>query len=532
MVKNQAGVIDRRSFLGAAALGAAAVAGLVGCSNPSPSGEDPSDEENMPGSTEPENVAETLDVDIVVLGAGAAGLACAVQAAEDGLRTLVLEKGSAVGGNCAGTEGVFAIGTRFQKEKGIELDPVFIIQQEMVAGQYRPDGAMWLKFIKSSGENFTWCEEHGVKFTGVMESPLYGSVGHTFETNGSVGYVTPMAAAAEAAGAEFRLRTAGTSLIVEDGVVKGCFAQDADGNFIRVNAKATVLATGGIGCNAELLKGQGWTTAQLENMILVGAPQIVGDGYLMAMEVGAKDFLPNASTQVFNGIVALGADTTVPLDSPLNSAIGLAANPTCVWINQDGVRHKNESLSFTYNMAASGAALMCNKANYAFFDEPLLMSCVAGEEDQKALENALSGTWDKSLYKADTIEELANHFGIDPAALKATVEEYNSYCDAGADPDFGKDPMWLQAFRTPPYYLAKLEPMLVAVDGGVTTNIKAEAVDDELDTIPGLYAAGLDGAMLWRNVYTQNIGGTMMGNNIHTGRVAAQSAKAYIESLA
>ena len=160
------------------------------------------------------------------------------------------------------------------------------------------------------------------------------------------------------------------------------------------------------------------------------------------------------------------------------------------------------------------------------------MSCVAGEEDQKALENALSGTWDKSLYKADTIEELANHFGIDPAALKATVEEYNSYCDAGADPDFGKDPMWLQAFRTPPYYLAKLEPMLVAVDGGVTTNIKAEAVDDELDTIPGLYAAGLDGAMLWRNVYTQNIGGTMMGNNIHTGRVAAQSAKAYIESLA
>lgn len=87
------------------------------------------------------------------------------------------------------------------------------------------------------------------------------------------------------------------------------------------------------------------------------------------------------------------------------------------------------------------------------------------------------------------------------------------------------------ALENDPLCMARICFMFVAVDRGIPTNVRAEALDDDLRAIPGLYAVGLDGAMMWRNIYTQDIPGTMMGHNVNLGRNAARAVGAYIASL-
>ncbi|MEY8461293.1 FAD-dependent oxidoreductase [Eggerthellaceae bacterium 24-137] len=522
--------ISRRGFLaGFAALGAMGAVGLAGCAS-----ERPADSNALADTADsaPVEADEVVDADIVIIGAGASGLACAVQAAQDGLKTLLLEKAGEIGGNCNGTEGIFAIGSRIQKAQGIEIDPSSVVRRELEFSHFRANGSMWLDMINSSADNLAWLEENGVAFKDEAEGMPPFLTGHRFKDEaGANNYVPPMAAAAESAGADIKTGMRATKLICDDGIVRGVYATAEDGSILQVNAPAVVLATGGVGCNKELLVGQGWTQEKLDTMMVQGVPSVEGDGYLMAMEAGAKDFLPNAALQAFNGVPAFGFDSTPPYSSTLNSAVGIAAGGPSIWVNEDAVRFNDESLCFTYNMAATATALMCNKDNYLLFDQAILDSCVQDKADRAAVDAALDGSHDDSIFKADDVRVLAENFQLDADALASTFERYNTFCAEGTDLDFGKNPAFLKPLDTPPFYLAKISNLLIAVDGGVTTNARAEALDHHMNPIPGLYAVGLDGAMLWRNVYTQAIGGTMMGNNVYSGRNAARNAKEYIATL-
>ena len=137
---------------------------------------------------------------------------------------------------------------------------------------------------------------------------------------------------------------------------------------------------------------------------------------------------------------------------------------------------------------------------------------------------------DAFVCRADTVAELAEHFGMDAAALEATVDRYNELCHGGEDLDIGKDAQFMVALENGSLYMARICFMFVAIDGGIPTNVRAEALDDDLRAIPGLYAVGLDGAMMWRNIYTQDIPGTMMGHNVSSGRNAARAVGAPLSS--
>ncbi len=539
---------SRRAFLKTAGIGAtcAAIAGITGCS---PSAEQPEAQQVItttatfslpyPDLAAPSVVAETLDVDVVVVGAGISGLAATVQAAELGLSVLCLEKGKVAGGNGSGTEGVFAIGSKMQLNQGIEISPAEIISAELEESQWRGDGSMWLDMCENSAGNIDWLEENGVLFSGVVDNYHTGlfSTMHWFqEVDGSMGhasYIKPMVAAAEAKGAAFRYQMKAFTLIQdEDGTVRGLYAENLEtGEYAQINAKAVILASGGIGGNAELLAKQGWQQRNIEEKIVMCNPTVDGDGYKMAINAGAKDYLPLSCDQAFIGIKAVGTDTTPPYSSMLNGGNGIAGAGKALWVNQEGLRFTNEAISHMNMAAPEAACCRQNKATFAIFSQSLVDALIDDPADLVLLNNAVEDTSNKdSIIKADTIAELAVNFGLDESVLNEQIQRYNEYCKQGADLDFGKNPAFLEEL-TAPYYMARLVPLFVVIIGGVTTNIRSEVIDDNMDAIKGLYAVGLEGAMLHRNVYTQNMPGSNMGNNVNTGRNAAKYAKSYIAGM-
>lgn len=526
--------VSRRGFLAGLSLGGIAVAGaLAGCSPGSSSTGNSAVATNEPNqqSAPPTDIVETIDADIVVVGAGISGLSAAVQAAQDGNKVIILEKGANAGGNGMGTEGVFAVNSTMQQEQGIHITPAAIVSKELEQSQYRVDGSMWMDLIENSADNIAWLQENGVVFSGVVDNYHTGlfSTMHWFEESaGAISYVPQMQAAAEGYGAEFRMNTRATQLIHSDGVVSGLYAIDGDDNNIQVNAKAVILASGGIGLNKELLFKQGWEQAKLDEMMLMCVPTVEGDGYNMAMEAAAKDFLNYSANQAFIGIKAFGTDTTPPYSSPLNGGNGIAGMGPVLWVNQDARRFNNEGITHI-NMASLEPACQGNRETYAIFDQAAMDAYVTDPEDIQIVTDALSDAEnDDSIFASDSFAALAEHFGLDVDTFSATVERYNSLCAEGKDSDFGKDAEFMQTLSTPPYYIAKIISLLVVIIGAITTNRRFEVIDDELNTIPGLYAVGLDGAMMHRNVYTQNMPGSNMGNNVNSGRYAAINAKEYI----
>lgn len=527
--------ISRRGFISGLALGGAVIAGgLAGCSPSKSDSASNMETSNTLVQETPANITETLDYDIVVVGGGISGLAATVQAGQNGDKVLLIEKSPELGGNGMGTECVFAIDTHLQQAQGITIDPADIVAKELEQAQYRVDGSLWIDMVSKSAANFDWLEECGVGFNGTVDNYSPGGLyetAHWFEGEcAAVGYVPPMKAAAEAAGADIRVGIAASQLIMEDNKVAGIYALDDAGDTVQINAKAVILASGGIGGNTELLVQQGWTQNQVDEMIFQCVPTVEGDGYKMAMAIGAKDYLSSSADQVFNAIKAFGTDTSAPYNSPLNGGFGLTSMGPCLWVNQEGDRFTPEDLGYI-NMAAQATACKGNRETYALFDQTLLDACTTDPADAEIAEKAFSEDNGDSIFRANSIAELADSFGLDEGNLQATVDRYNELCEGGKDLDFGKRDEFMQPLLNAPFYVAKVVPLLVVVDGGIMTNKRSEVLDGRQVTVPGLYAVGLDGAMLWRNVYTQNMPGTQMGNNVNSGRNAANAANEYLKSV-
>ena len=292
--------VSRRAFVtGACATGALAViGGLAGCVSPQPTGQ--GDEggagsgtngDAVPGSAAPANVDKTYDTDLLIVGAGGSGLACAVQAALNKTKFVVVDKNTQVGGNASFVEGMFAVNSSLQREQGIELEPAQIVEAELTRGQHRQNGDLWLDLVSKSAENIAWCIEQGVMYSGVVDD-YHGGLFPTFhwfkDNKAATGYVEPMKTRLDELGVEVHLKTTVNGLIMDGGKVVGAYAQGDEGT-LRYNAKAVIFATGGFGGNEEVIAEQGWNT---EGMRIVGSPDASGDGYRLAMDQGMKFFAP------------------------------------------------------------------------------------------------------------------------------------------------------------------------------------------------------------------------------------------------
>lgn len=525
--------LNRRDFLRGSILAGAGVAtmgALAACSPQTTSAEARAGEvEEASQATTPENIAETLECDVVIVGGGLSGLAAAVQAGESGLNAIVLEAGTAVGGNGNGVEGIFGCNTSGQKEQGIEeLDPGAIVRHELEAAQHLPDGVIWTDLVKASVENYDWLKEQGVEFSGVINDygGLYPTM-HWFGGNkAAVGYVPPMEAKAKELGAKIMTDTPGTGLVFDGETVGGVYAKNKEGEDIQVNAKAVVLATGGYGYNDEYLERWGYN---MEHLQKIGNPLNKADGINMALAVGAQDCIDDACFLAAPNIDGL-------------SGKGSASGKLCfggpfLWVNKDGQRFVNEDLA-AGNVMSAAMPSIAQREMYCLADSAIIEAALDGEENVTAsgnmdaraeFEKVLTECPSDNIYQGDSIEELAGKFGIDPASLAATVDRYNSLCEAGHDSDFGKDASAMAPIVAPPFYLYRLDPAVMVAIGGLGTNRNMQVVNEEGEAIAGLYAIGTDGVRLYRRIYSIQIGATCCGNNVNSGRIAIKHIAANLK---
>ena len=476
----------------------------------------------------PRRVVRTYNTDVLIVGGGGSGLACAVQAAINGTDFILIEKTGLLGGSANKVEGMFAIDSRFQRELGIDIKPVQIVYAELVRKQFRPNGALWVDLSRSSAGNIEWLMQQGVRFSGrvcdLFGSALYPTM-HWFEGEvGAIGFTPHMERVLRERNATIHLETRARTLIKENGRIVGVYAETREGA-VRYNAKVVVIATGGFGGNPQLIAKQGW---DIEGMTLSGNLNIVGDGYLMAMAVGAKDFMPHSAGA---GIYQIPAFPNVIYNQPfhpLSGLFGVASGGPVLWVNENAVRFANEGLR-TENLVIQAVPGKTNRANFVIFDQNIFDTFFGTSDDARNMfEASLVTNQGNSIFRENSIEGMARRFNLDPATLRATIERYNRFVAQGADEDFGKPERFLVPIAQPPFYIAQLRMDFLFSAGGIWTNGNNQVLDNNRNPIPGLYAIGMDGTMLYRNVYTINMPGTAIAEAIHSGRRVANHLRDYL----
>lgn len=479
---------------------------------------------------EPEQIVKEYNTDFLIVGAGISGLAAAIQARQLDLNTIVIDKNGFVAGNGGGVEGIFGINTKMQKAAGIHAEKEDIISKEAELGQYRADGSFWVDLINNSADNIDWLVNLGVQLTkvddyhGTCMFPTF----HWFKGGfASVGYVPYMKKKADELNVKFLLETSATSIIEEKGTIKGVYAKTPEG-YIKINAKATLLATGGVGHNPDLLEQQGWST---KNIHYCSMPSNTGDGYQMAMSVGAMDMLKESPEFMMNYIQAFPHEGVHLYLDPINGFMSLPSGGPVVFVNQDGRRFVNENVK-KYNLLYQRMAIKATKVTYEIFTQRIFDELTKNVENaDEILAKALKENEGNSLFKANSISALAQKVNLPTEILSKTMKLYNSYCDNGKDLEFNKDKEMLVSMDKGPYYIARLDPSNLIGIGGIGSNRKFEVINNNFEKIPGLYASGMDSTMQYRDVYTITLGGSACAHNVNSGRQAAKNAKQYIQNL-
>ena len=517
--------MNRRSFVCAAAavgVGAACTATALAGEARSSAADDAAASPASSAKKE-HRPSETVDCDVVVVGSGTGGTCAALRAAELGAKVVLLEKREVLGGSSYFTEGVGAIGSRLQKEQGIEIDIPDVYRRLQVFHHNAALGGPLMTYLQNSGATIDWMMDNGATFTtvfGVGDSiPAWHLPGTPTELV-SVGdaVLTPLQERLQGM-ADVRTQTPATDLIVEDGRVTGVYATDADGNEIRFNAsRGVVLASGGYTNNKELFEE--FTRFNHDDFYPWGVEGRDGDGIRMAREaVGAEMHCPGAVMYVTGHIVPsnyLGMD---------NSLFTFQPN---FRVNEAGKRYFDESYCVDFSMCAN--ALLTQHHVVSILDQAQLDAL---QTDGPVMQNMFIGgpvpnatelcEQSEAVVVCDTLEELAEKLDIDPEGLAASVERYNGFCETGVDEDFGKPAEYLQPISTPPYYGAVLHPDMFTTVGGIKVNENLQVIDTEGHIVDGLYAVGSDAGAIYGADYDVGVmSGSQQGWASTGGKLAAE----------
>ena len=424
----------------------------------------------------PEVEYNVTDADVIVVGAGGAGLTAAYTAAEKGVSVIVIEKSGVVGGNSlCSQQGINAADSKVQQALGME----YATGENLKTAQMSYGGREELvdAYVKASGETVDWfADTLGVQFTGktgdkvdpndplasvLTDHPGGGDVfmvkadadGYT-----SVTLVNALDKALKAAGVTVYVNTEATALLTDaDGTVCGVKATAADGSEISFTGKAVLLATGGFGKNHEMLVE---VRPDLANAITDEIAPTTGDGIRMAKELGAKT-VDLSYLQTFPHVPY--GDTWMP---PMAMPGGFMTS--AIFVNQDAQRYTSEGFEVSDDTLKQEAA-------YAIFGEADL------NDTLKLLEAR------GFVVSADTAEELAAALGLNSTALAATVEKWNEDCAAGADSLFDNHKLQPLEGKLYGYRFGVGAHYMM---GGLLINGDTQVLDENEAPIPGLYAAG------------------------------------------
>jgi fumarate reductase flavoprotein subunit len=477
--------------------------------------------------------AETLKADVVVVGTGAAGMGAAVTAADGGAKVIVFEKMPIAGGASN-----MAMG-------GISPDPKQVdaaFKEIMEYTHWRTDARLVRAFLDKASSNREWCEQHGVELLPIPPAMAAHGFGHFLPKpegrgHGGGAMVKTLVARAREKGVDIRLSTPVQKLIQEKGKIVGVIAKDKDGKAIRVDARAVVLATGGFGNNKEMLKE--YTGFSGDELFLMKDIKATGDGIRMAWDVGAAK--EGMGPHMIYNVPGPGIVGEMPWLS-LNQVRIIQWQPH-LSVNQEGLRFFDEAVAANSTFTGNAIARQKGRCAYLIFDESIrkkmeqafdnTYSVFPGMEKLIDFDGQLKGlkeAGNTNVFVADSLEELAKKMGVNPAVLKATVDQYNGFCEKGHDDLFAKDPKLLRPVKEPKFYAFRCVPSAYGTFGGIKVNEKMEALNKEQGPIPGLYAAGYDGHTIFGDPpdYDWKTSGSGLGYALATGRIAGDSALKYL----
>lgn len=443
--------------------------------------------------------------DIVVIGAGGAGMTAAIQAVQDGVNNVVvLEKMPITGGNTTrATGGLNAAHTQYQKADGIEDSIELFVEDTMKGGKNLNDPALVQVLTEGSADAVDWVNEIGgdLSVVGMFGGASVKRIHRPSDTS-AVGpmLVTTLNEELEALGIPVFLQTKAEHILVdENGAVYGVEATDRNGNTMGIKCKAVVLATGGFGANSELVVKYQPGLAGFCTTNHFGA---TGDGIVMAEELGA-------------GLTDIEQIQTHPTVNPETTDMyteGVRGNGA-ILVNMEGKRFVNELE--TRDVVSAAILEQTGGQCYMIFDQ-------AVRESLSAIEKYIS---QGIVTEASTPEELGAAIGIDGTALAETLLQYGELQAAGSDTEFGREDM-AQPLNQPKYYAALCAPAVHHTMGGVKINPATEVLKADGTAIPGLFAAGeVVGGVHGAN----RLGGNAVTDIVVFGRAAGSAAGAYVK---
>ena len=491
-----------------------------------------------------------VDADIVIVGAGGAGMTAAITAANEGKNVVVLESQPMVGGNSVrATGGMNAGDTVYQDENefgesaGVEktlktaadkyadnetitalaktvseqwaayqanpvgyFDSVELMELDtMIGGKGINDPALVQTLCANSADAIDWLDEHGItlhsvsSFGGASVKRIHRPVDAEGKTVSVGSYMIPLLQEnCEKAGVQIMLNTTANEILTDaNGAAVGVKATGASGETVTVNAKAVVLATGGFGANLDMVVKY---KPELKGFMTTNAPGIQGQGIEMAQAIGAA---------------------TVDMDQ-------IQIHPTV---------EANTAALITEGLRGDGAILV-NAEGKRFIDE------VGTRDVVSAAEIAQTGSYswlvvDQAMADASSViqgyikkgytvegatyEELAKAMGVDEAAFAQTMADWNSCVEAKSDAEFGRT-SFANKLDTAPYYAIKVTAGVHHTMGGLKINTNTEVLKADGSVIPGLFAAGeVTGGVHGAN----RLGGNAVADFTVFGRIAGAAASKY-----
>jgi flavocytochrome c len=462
---------------------------------------------------------DRYDVDVIVIGSGAAGMCAALEAEAAGMTVLLAEAEGILGGSSRLSGGImFGAGTPTQKAKGIEDSVDEAYHDYMSLNQWRVESAAVHRLITEAGPSIQWLKDLGVEFSDelVPSGDELKPRCHipTGAGDGVIG--TLVAGAKRRPGIDIALGRRVDRLLIEDGRVVGAAVGDD-----VITAQAVIVTTGGFGNNPELLAQHypdattagdwGW---------YIGAPGARGDALSFADQVGAQVLGEN------RGLMVLRPNFTRNLEVYFPGWI--------VMVNGHGQRFFDETAPYSVTeplvRAQPGpiwaifddhAKRMSNPKNVSA-GKKLELPDVVSDWVEDIIDAKLE---EGIVLRADTVEELAELIGVPRDNLVGTLQEYNKGIDVGEDRFYRKDPALAGPVRTAPFYATELRLcQLCLTSTGMRIDPDARVIGQDSRVIPGLYAAGECTGGILGDIYVGS--GNSYTNCVVFGRIAGRSAAA------
>lgn len=455
-----------------------------------------------------------MDADVVVVGAGAAGLSAALKTAQNGHSVILLEKMGVIGGASAmAGSGTMATGSKWQKEDGYEDSAEKLVEDMMANGHQKNDRAIVELFANTIGEAFDWLVGEDGAAVPYQRS---GKPSRSYSGEGrGAGVCKNLAERLEAAGGTLLTNTPATELVVENGAVVGVKAE-GEGKAYTIRAKAVILASGGYGANDELVPDE------YKKFVYAGHAGATGDAIKMVEGLDAD-------------LINMDLVNTQPNSMILPSGLGQYCNPGVAgaykagayMVNQNGERFFNESANAWDLMQA----MKQNEAQYLIMDQTAFDNFNAGMTNSKIytmedVEKWLSDDYDGQpvMKQGATLAELCEKLNLPADAVEASAKAFNDCAAAQTADAFGRMPAAAQS-EEGPFYALQMHIRYYASLGGLHINDSMQVLNTKQEAIPGLYAAGEVVGGLEGDVY---MGATLFGWAIASGYDAANAVNVVI----